>query len=74
MAQITFPCQFCGKASGFGRRAAYVQAQTTANPYARETRKYRCELCARINDVERSGYDWTLVEWEARSAPPKPAE
>jgi len=62
MATTTFKCQFCSSQSGFGRRAAAVQASDTANPYAKEKRKYRCEQCGRINDVELPGYDWGLID------------
>ena len=65
MAQFSFTCRFCGGESGFARRAAATQAEATPNPYANQVRKYRCELCSRINDVERSGYDWTRIEQAA---------
>lgn len=62
MVEKTFICAFCGKSSGFGRKAAGGQTSKTANPYSNETRKYRCEECSRINDVERPAYDWSLID------------
>ena len=65
MAEFEFTCSYCGETSGFGRRAAQTQADGSANPYAKETRKYRCEACSRINDVERTAYDWTRIDRES---------
>jgi len=62
MAGVTFTCTFCGEESGFSRRAADTQIETTANPYAPQTRKYRCEKCMRINEIEKSGYDWSKID------------
>ena len=62
MVEKTFECAFCGKASGFGRKAASAQAPKSANPYSKETRKYRCEECSRINEIERPAYDWSLID------------
>jgi len=67
MAKHTFKCEFCGKESDFSRRAESGASAAGANPYAKEKRKYRCEHCARINEIERGGYDWRLIDQEAKA-------
>ena len=62
MAEATFKCAFCGEESPFSRRAGEVDSDGSANPYARQTRKYRCEKCTRINDIEKPGYDWSKID------------
>lgn len=62
MAEETFKCAFCGEESGFSRRAGEAADPGSTNPYAAQTRKYRCEKCVRINDVEKSGYDWSKID------------
>jgi hypothetical protein len=62
MTESSFKCEFCGKQSGYARRAAQAPSEAAANPYAKQTRQYRCEDCGRINTVERSGYDWTVID------------
>ena len=66
MAKHTFKCNFCNQESGFSKRAAATVSTGSANPYGKETRKYRCEACGRISDVIRPGYDWTLIDREQK--------
>jgi len=63
----TFKCSFCSKESDYSRRAASPNDAATANPYAKETRKYRCVHCGRINEIENSGYDWAKIDREAKA-------
>jgi len=65
MPRHTFKCSFCNQESGFSKRAV-ATIPGSANPYAKETRKYRCEACGRINDVIRPGYDWSLIDREQK--------
>ena len=62
MPDPTFQCAFCNEESDFSRRAASPEEAKTANPYAPSTRKYRCVKCGRINEIEKSGYDWAKID------------
>ena len=62
MSSETFKCTHCGEESGFGKQALHTDETKSANPYANETRKYRCEKCSRINEITLSGYDWTKID------------
>lgn len=67
MLEHAFKCAFCNEQSAYTRRAAAPEKEST-NPYAKATRKYRCEQCSRINDVVLPGYDWALVDRELKLA------
>ena len=69
MAKHVFNCAFCNEESGYSRRAAAPEEESS-NPYAKATRKYRCEHCSRINDLELPGYDWALIDRELKLASP----